>query len=331
MKPDNVTTTVASLGLLNGSIRIMPAGGTRRPVFECAGQQAYFQDAVFESKNSAKLRETDILDYLPKARFRDVRDGVAATLGDMSIQAPDLYDAIVQSVHGAGTSCYAVTGPARNVWPDAVSSLWPDIKNDMDRLPVIRMFQMAQLADLLSVDGASFEGHAEWCAENPGRLVRTGPHGDGSYRYEGAVGAAKAAFWAMPVDIVEPWSVAKNPDGSETISRSVRPMALVSSMLNLWTDASAGMGWFVAEIASGQDLKLFRFPDKTRANMFVALRYEEKLDELRSNKITSIDTASGLDLENSSRNMLAWSDKKTGAPMYAEWHVHEGYEHFGLT
>lgn len=139
-----------------------------------------------------------------------------------------------------------------------------------------------------------------------------------------------ASFWAMPVDIVEPWSVAKNPDGSETISRSVRPMALVSSMLNLWTDASAGMGWFVAEIASGQDLKLFRFPDKTRANMFVALRYEEKLDELRSNKITSIDTASGLDLENSSRNMLAWSDKKTGAPMYAEWHVHEGYEHFGL-
>lgn len=331
MKPDNVTTTVASLGLLNGSIRIVPAGSAQRPVFECAGKQAYFQDAAFESRHNARLRDTDVHSYLPEAMFRDVRDGVAATLSDMSMKAADLYDTIIQAVHDAGTSCYVVTGPAGNIWPDAVSSLWPEIEGSMERFPVTRLFQMAQLADLLSVDGSSFDGHAEWCAEHPNQLVRTGPYTDGSYRYEGAAGASTASFWAAPVDIAQPWSVAKNPDGSETIYRSVRPMSLVSSLLNLWTDATPGMGWFVAEIVSGQKLKLFRFPDEPRANMFVAMRYEETLDGLKAAAVRDIDPASGLDLENSvRRNMLAWSDPKTGAPMYAEWHIHEGYEHFGL-
>lgn len=333
MKPDAMTQSMASIGLLNGTVRILPAGNTGRPVFECNGQRAYFQDPYFEKSSGKKLSQAHVLEYLPKARFQDVRDGVAETLSEMSLKAPELYDGILGAIRAAGANCYAVASPANGVWPYPMDSVWPELEKDetFAHAPYARLFQCAQMADLMSVDGNGLEDPGAWCAENPGALSRTGPYENGAYRYEGLKpdGNGTAVFWAYPVDVSKPWAVASNPDGSEDVTVAVRPMALVSSLLNLWSDASPGMGWFVAELATGKPMELYRFPDEQGAHMFVALQFESAMDDLNARGVKDIDPASGIGLENG-RNILVWSEPGARGSSSIQWHVHEGYEGFGL-
>ena len=333
MNPDRITSAVATLGLLNNTIRIMPADGGR-PVFMCAGKQAYFRDPAFEKRCGKALSKTHVLEYLPKARFADVRDGVSDTLGEMSLKAPDMYDEMLREIHSAGTSCYAVSRPAGNIWPLAMERLWPELCGEDDvfaKAPYARLFQCQQLAALLCVDGDGLEDAAAWCAENPTGLSRTGPYADDSFRYEGLRpdGAGTAVFWIRPVDIASPWAVVSNPDGSEDVAPGIRPMMLESSLLNLWTDAKPGMGWFVIELRTGAEPELYRFPDKNGAELFVAAQYESELDALERRGVADIDPASGIGLDGG-QNVLIWSEPGARRGSSVRWHIHEGYEGFGL-
>ncbi len=328
MKPDKITLSTATVGLLTGAMRLIPAGAGKnpaRPAFSCGGQKGYLADPEFEASSDTPMRDAGILDYLKNVSFHQACRAAASVIGDMSLRAPDNYDKLLEGVSAAGSVAMAATAPQGALWPDAVTGMFPGLRDGSAMKDnYFRMFNLPQAAALLSADdpGMDPDAVAAWCAENPGALLRSEPMGDGNLMYAGwnAATGSVAVFWCVCVDLSRPWCVDRMPDGSEIISLNIRPGRVADPVLNLCEDLPAVPGAYLAISCSYDATEILAFPDRPSAEGYLIADFESERHIQADENGNAVDHNKSLQ-PTGGLAILKWTGAVSGEESWIRWDV----------
>lgn len=278
MKPDQITKSIAALGLLNGTIRVVPSQSEAdlgRPLFSCAGQLGYIRDARISGRSGLPVEQMTVMEYLAECRFSDAVLSVASTLGDMSLKGPDAYEKVLDDVRQTGTSAMAALEPLDAAWPDAMLAVLPYLSEPgaLAKRPYARVFQCQCALSLVSEDGTgmSYEDVQDACREDPGLVIASEPIADGSVQYTGwsTERNGTVSFWCVPVDISQPWTVVSGP-GGEMLDPNVRPMRLTAPGMNYYDGSEpAERGWCVVRTSGTGTPSVAMFDSQDDAAAFL--------------------------------------------------------------
>lgn len=236
MKTDIVTRSAAALGLITGAIHIIesPRDGEVCPVFLCGGEWEYLDDAAFAEKTGTPARAASVIDYLRFSDFDGVVEAVASVFGDLSLKAPDAYEAIMDGISNRSGAGLILCKPNPEVWPDIFLQLIPEAANPgyFDNVRR-RCYPALSALELLAFDNVPPDLEDDWCAQNPQALSRI-ETGD-AVRWTGWCSELErpVSVTAAVHDMRIPWTI-RYVGGREYVS-PVTPLVRADEALNYWT------------------------------------------------------------------------------------------------
>ena len=241
MQTDIVTQSIASLGLVTQALTIGPTPdqdepNELKPVFYCGEAWDDFDDPAYEKAANAKLADADYIQYMRSAQFNQVVDALADKIADLSINVPDAYAAIVNTIGDAGTAGIVVLRRNGAV-PDAVKDNYPELMDEGYFSDAIRRsWPAAHVLMALSVQGPTdADTLDEFCQANPGKLVVVpDPADPNSFTWRGWNEDVQGIV-SIPgavVDFSKPWRI--DMVGDTEFVRPAELLERVSKMLNLW-------------------------------------------------------------------------------------------------
>lgn len=218
---DVAAEALATLGLLNGSILVDGADGV--PSLRTENMSVRIEIDGWDSTKSA---------VSGMGSFHEAVASVAGVLSHLALADHDRYMAAMSDIHAAGTGAWILCRPVGGAWPDAMEQFSPE---GMQSVPSCRAFPLFAGAVDIAGDACGAQGDIEdMCRESPGRLFLSDAGADVmTFCGWSSKAGRMARMHAVRHDLREPWQLAGNPDGSDSVMPA-QPMECIDAAANAW-------------------------------------------------------------------------------------------------